>query len=426
MGDIRYIGSEIGEHIGSEIGELNSDNNEESIPYPKLLVLGNQVPHLRSPSAIQLYRLFADWPPDRLLAVGPNYHPEAERLRCGYVAWPDPYERLERTRLRKVVRSIRHGVGLSAFSGRLENILRRFRPDIVVTLMESHIYYSGAFAFASRRNLPFVLLIHDVPDIFEFDFQPAGAIRKLRDGAIYRGASLRLLVSEEMRLELERRYGPAGGAAMVLPVLSSEIDDLSSARARKRAEGDPFVIGYCGSLGTRYSGLLKDVASELRDLPIQLNVYSFDAPAWCDGRASHYRGALAMRELWATVCKECDALLLPLTADTPHDAQMVRYSFPSKLPEYLRLGLPVIAAVPAYSAVAKWTRRFDGPFLMAEPDAASIVRAASELACSEELCRLFGIRAKRLYNEQFNPAVVRTRFRREMMHMARSRAFRRT
>jgi len=417
---------EYARYVGSEIAELGSDNKEESILYPKVLILGNQVPHLRSPSAIQLYRLFADWPPDHLLAVGPNYHPEAERLRCAYIEWPDPYERLERTRFRKFVRSIRHIVGLSAFSRRrIEKTLVRFRPDVVITLMESHIYYSAAFAFASRMKLPFVLLVHDIPDIFEFDFPPGRAIRRLRDCAIYRRASLCLLVSEELRLELERRYRRAGGAAMVLPVLSSENDDLPSAPTRKRTQGDPFVVGYCGSLGTRYSELLKDVAAKLRGLPIQLHVYSFDAPAWCDGRASHYRGALSMAELWATVIKECDALLLPLTADTPRDEEMVRYSFPSKLPEYLRIGLPVIAAVPPYSAVAKWADRFESPLFVTAPDAASIVNVASQLASSEELSRSFGTKAKRVYNEQFSPTTARTMFRREMIRVAHSRVLRR-
>ena len=74
---------------GGEIAASVPDNREP-VFFPKVLIHGNQVPHLGSPSAIVLYRLFENWPANRLLAIGPEYHAEATRLRCRYETWNDP------------------------------------------------------------------------------------------------------------------------------------------------------------------------------------------------------------------------------------------------------------------------------------------------------------------------------------------------
>src|SRR5262245_53886027 len=130
--------------------------------FPHVLVLGNQVPHLGSPSAIQLYSLFLDWPADRLLAIGPDYHPYATRLACRYETWTGPWEGLDRTRFSRWVRTFRVAANLSAFDEhQLFMKLGEFRPDIVVSLMEFQRFYAGAWRFARVARKPFVLLVHD-------------------------------------------------------------------------------------------------------------------------------------------------------------------------------------------------------------------------------------------------------------------------
>ena len=121
-----------------------------AIFFPKVLILGNQVPHLGSASAILLYRLFQDWPANRLLAIGPEYQKDASRLECRYESWNDPWERVERTRFKKWVRTLRVSANLSAFDERqLFAKLGEFRPDIVVSLMEFQRFYAGAQRFGT-------------------------------------------------------------------------------------------------------------------------------------------------------------------------------------------------------------------------------------------------------------------------------------
>jgi hypothetical protein len=375
--------------------------------FPHVLVLGNQVPHLGSPSAIQLYSLFLDWPADRLLAIGPDYHPYATRLACRYETWTDPWERLERTRFSRWVRTFRVAANLSAFDEhQLFMKLGEFRPDIVVSLMEFQRFYAGAWRFAQVARKPFVLLVHDLPESFEAHFAAANVSQRRCDRAVYRGAALRLPVSEPMETELFKRYGARG--TVFLPIA---VSDRADAPVSRSVVDRPLTVGYAGSLGSRYDAVLRPLAAALDGSAIRLNVYSHSAPAWPVGKNTFYRGSFESKVLWTKVQAECDALLIAVGSANATDAAMNSTSFPSKLPEYLRLGLPVIMAAPEYSAVRQWAARHKDVFLLAPPEPAVICGQLSGLAGNRDLGARAGAAARRLYEREFHPTTVRERFR---------------
>lgn len=216
-----------------------------AIFFPKVLILGNQVPHLGSASAILLYRLFQDWPANRLLAIGPEYQKDASRLECRYESWNDPWEQVERTRFKKWVRTLRVSANLSAFDERqLFAKLGEFRPDIVVSLMEFQRFYAGAQRFAQILGRPFVLLVHDVPESFELHFRVANRFQFLTDRAVYRAATVRLPISGAMERHLFERYGVSG---IVLPPIPSSDSQPYQTNNEVRS-GKLFVVGYAGAL----------------------------------------------------------------------------------------------------------------------------------------------------------------------------------
>jgi glycosyltransferase involved in cell wall biosynthesis len=392
---------------GGEIAASVPDNREP-VFFPKVLIHGNQVPHLGSPSAIVLYRLFENWPANRLLAIGPEYHAEATRLRCRYETWNDPWERVERTRFKKSVRTFRVIVGLSAFDRRqLFAKLGEFRPDVVVSLMEFQRFYAGAWRFAQALDRPLVLLVHDLAESFEMHFAVANVAQRRRDRAIYRGAKLRLPISDPMEKILFERYGAHG--TVLLPIPSS---DPVNARTSPPAVTDVFVVGYAGSLDSRYEAILRPLAAALDGGRIRLYIYSRSAPSWPMGANTIYRGHFVEPEdLWLRVQAECNALLFAFGPLDARDEGIIRYSFPSKVTEYLRLGLPVVMAAPDYSAVWQWAIARENSFLLAPPDPAAILRQLLRLQGDPDLCARLGWAARRLYEQEFEPTKMRERFR---------------
>jgi glycosyltransferase involved in cell wall biosynthesis len=387
--------------------------------FPRVLVLGNQIPHLGSPSAILLYRMFLDWPADRLLAIGPDYHPDATRLACRYEAWVDPWERLERTRFSRWVRTFRTFCNLTALDeSQISAKLGAFQPDIVVSLMEFQRFYAGAWQFAKALDRPLVLLVHDLPESFEIHFAVANASQRRRDCAIYRAAALRLPVSDAMERGLFQRYGAHG--TVLLPIPSS--DPVNVHVARPAATDRLFVVGYAGSLGSRYDAILRPLAAALDGGSIRLNIYSRSAPAWPMGANTIYRGYFEPEALWSQVEAECDALLFAFGRLDARDEGIIRYSFPSKLPEYLRLGLPVLVAAPNYSGVWQWAKAHENCFLFAQPNLESIRAQLSRLNTDLGMRERLGAAARQLYDRHFEPAAMRERFRRLLVDVSRPAA----
>jgi len=76
-----------------------SGTRKEQQRAAKILILSDQIPHSVSAGNIQLLRLFADYPSDHIVAVGPPVPAGAKTLACRYVGWEPPFTRLNHTRL---------------------------------------------------------------------------------------------------------------------------------------------------------------------------------------------------------------------------------------------------------------------------------------------------------------------------------------
>jgi glycosyltransferase involved in cell wall biosynthesis len=61
-------------------------------------------------------------------------------------------------------------------------------------------------------------------------------------------------------------------------------------------------------------------------------------------------------EAWAVIQRDCDAVWLPYPNPAGEMERLYRHHFPSKLPEYLALGLPVLVTGPAYATGVRWAR----------------------------------------------------------------------
>jgi glycosyltransferase involved in cell wall biosynthesis len=125
-----------------------------------------------------------------------------------------------------------------------------------------------------------------------------------------------------------------------------------AASATLRTPGT-LTIGYAGSLAYGYGAGLCELLPALETSHARLCLYT-DQRLPQESPFVEYRGrGKTPEETWSRVQGECDAVVLAYAWDEAYRS-LYETHFPSKLPEYLALGLPVLIAGPPDAAGVRW------------------------------------------------------------------------
>ena len=122
----------------------------------------------------------------------------------------------------------------------------------------------------------------------------------------------------------------------------------------------PLTLGYAGSLAYGYGEALVALIPVLREVgarilistprpPEKLNelLEANDVVEWMPHRAD-------INEMWRTMQERADVMILPYSNPAgPHEL-LYRTHFPSKLTEYLALGMPVIVSGPEFATGVRY------------------------------------------------------------------------
>jgi len=83
--------------------------------------------------------------------------------------------------------------------------------------------------------------------------------------------------------------------------------------------------------------------------------------------------------------KSADILFLPLSF-TWKSPEIIKTAVPSKMPEYLAAGRPILVHAPDYSYVAQYARSEQFAVVVDKPDCNKLREVISDLICDEKLC----------------------------------------
>lgn len=122
----------------------------------------------------------------------------------------------------------------------------------------------------------------------------------------------------------------------------------------------PLTLGYAGSLAYGYGEALVDLIPVLREAGARILISTprppeklkalleaTDVVEWMAHRAD-------INEMWWTMQERADVMILPYSNPAgPHEL-LYRTHFPSKLTEYLALGMPVIVSGPRFATGVRW------------------------------------------------------------------------
>jgi glycosyltransferase involved in cell wall biosynthesis len=337
---------------------------------PRVLILSDEAPQTGTAGGLLLHRLFADYPADRLRVLTHHIPPVGDPLPgVAYRPMPLCWTRLERSRFHRWKRSLRAlGLVPQPPAAVLDQLMDGFQAQVVLCVMQHAAYYDAAHRYAALKSLPLVTVVHDVNEEFEPVFSWAARAARRRDGAFYRFARRRLCVCPEMERLCAAWYGAPGSVLYPNrdPGLNTRPLDLSGKLRRPPA----LTLGFAGNLNYGYGEGILQMLPALRGEGARLIIYSrppagaaeplLDADDVCE-----FRGFVPSGEAWAGLKNDCDALWLPYPDLGGRMERLYRHHFPSKLPEYLALGMPVIVTGPAYATGVRWARRNLGSELCA-------------------------------------------------------------
>jgi hypothetical protein len=313
---------------------------------PYLCVISQVIPHSEGAGSILLLRLLETWPQDRLAVYGPPVPSRATVLSCGYHQFQPSVQRIQFSRFAPLapLLSLLLPPGLSS--------LDLPRDALVLSVMQSSMYYRAAWAVARRNSLPLALIIYDDPEEIESVRWWTKPFVRHFNRQVYAAAKVRFCVSPQMSVALERRYGVKGEVLYPNRCRRIVARPLELTSHLRRQNG--FVLGYVGNLAYGYGEGLEQLLPVFRKQGIILRIYSLHAPRFADRTSVEYAGQQDLDELWSHVQKECDAVILSYSGPEHGHEKLYRTHFPSKLPEYLALGMPVLISGPSYATGVQW------------------------------------------------------------------------
>jgi glycosyltransferase involved in cell wall biosynthesis len=346
----------------------------------------------------------------KLFVVGPKAHANAALLNCSYRELRMPLRRLETSRFSMHKRSLQ-ALGLIPLPShrKVLRLLGSFRPEVIVCVMQNTPFMCLAERTARRLGVPLVLIVHDLNEEFEKVYPWAKKALFATNCRVYRSAARRLCVSPEMAEYLEKRYGVPGEvmypnrseelqtrAAELSLTLRAAADQKTKRPKDQKTENIPnteslgatdslpatsnplqasaaLTLGYAGSLAYGYGEELVKLIDVLREVGARIRMFS-PKPSGILDALNHatdvveicgYRPAL---EAWGEIQQTCDAVILPYSNPAGKYESLYRTHFPSKLTEYLALGMPVIVSGPEFATGVKWAQGADQEVRGEEPE----------------------------------------------------------
>ena len=231
-------------------------------------------------------------------------------------------------------------------------------------------------------------------------------------------ASVLLSISDYMAQEYKNRYGK-DFITFHNPI---EIEFWKSYQRKTYKLNEAPVLLYAGRIGPGIQSSLEtialavDMANTELDKPVQFILQTELKPEWVEKyKCVKHKSLVAYKEL-PKVFAEADLLILPY--DFSDDSvKFIKYSMPTKAPEYMMSGTPIIVYAPEVTAIVKDAEKNKWAKLVTENNAAALAGAVKHLCINENEREQIALNAISIAENKFNSVNVRNRFRETISSM---------
>jgi len=333
--------------------------HRSAAPLPRLLYLGDVPVESSYHGSVLLYRLFANYPTDKLLVIETDLARSLPERRLPDVQYRRQRlfgGRLSRTRFSKI-----YSVFLMWRARyRVRQVCRslgEFRPEAVISVAHGYHWITAA-RLAKHLHVPFHLVVHDHPS--QVTTLPSSLRRflELAFGVAYKQAATRFCVSPYMEAEYGARYGVPG--SILYPSR-----DRDCPKWEAPPERDPHTrrlkVAFAGTINSGgYARLLRLLAGYLQS-DDTLALFGPHTPEsvkrWnLEAENVQLAGLLSPSDLIERLRSEFDVLFVPMSFEVAGHAVNMRLGFPSKIADYAATGVPMLICGPEYCSAVRWAR----------------------------------------------------------------------
>jgi glycosyltransferase involved in cell wall biosynthesis len=296
------------------------------------------------------------------------------------------------------------------------NWLDEYNPDIIYDQASSR--NSILFCIAVQSYLKKPLIFHMMDD-WPSTINQEGLFKKYWQRKIdheFRNlldqATILMSISEEMANEYKNRYNKDF-------ITFHNTIDLNFWKKYQRKEYDltesPTVM-YAGRIGLGIDSSLKLIAKALQGINAELNMsikfilQTQEKPSWIKNYKNVIHTGFVAYDDLPRVFSESDFLLLPYDF-TPASIKYIQFSMPTKAPEFMITGTPIILFAPEVTAVVKYAKKYNWAEVITKNDINVVVKSIKQLIEKKELRQQYALNAIKIAEKNHNSIKVTNEFK---------------
>jgi glycosyltransferase involved in cell wall biosynthesis len=234
--------------------------------------------------------------------------------------------------------------------------------------------------------------------------------RELR--ALLDKSTILLSISHDMAEEYKNRYGK-NFITFHNPI---EIDFWKSHQRKNYELGTTPSILYAGRIGPGIETSLETIAKAIEQVNMQFRrsvkfiLQTKDKPLWVDTYNCVTHKAMVPYNELPRVFAEADFLYLPYDFSA-ESIRFIKYSMPTKAPEYMISGTPVIMFGPGETALMKDGQRNNWAKVVTENNVEALAEAINTLITKDTLRKELAENAIRIAETNYNSVKIRNEFK---------------
>ena len=309
-----------------------------------------------------------------------------------------------------------HLVNKTVLSKDFCNWLDLYKPDVIYDQNASRAGILFCISVQSYLNKPLIFhMMDDWPVIISMNGlfknywkrKIDQEFRKLLDIS-----TVLMSISDEMAKEYKLRYDKDF-------VTFHNTIDLQFWRKYQRksyeCDENPTVL-YAGRIGLGIEKSLELVAKSIERLNNELNLsvkftlQTNTKPAWVDCYKNVFHSEYIDYNDLPKVLSQSDILLIPYDF-SPTAIKFIKFSMPTKAPEYMISGSPIIVFAPAETAIAKYAKKYNWAKVITEDNPLDVSEGIKQLILDKFQRRRYAQNAVKLAVKNHNAIDVTNKFR---------------
>ena len=312
---------------------------------------------------------------------------------------------------------LNHGLSKISLSDDFCEWLHNFKPDIIYAQGQDR--QRILFALLLENYLKKPLIFHMMDD-WPSSISNKGPLKNFWKKKIDRElrilldkASLLMGISDAMATEYKRRYDK-NFITFHNPLNLSFWKEYQKTNYEL---GTPVSILYAGRIGLGVQSSLEITAKAIQlvneqfHTSIKFILQTSEKPIWSHNYSCIEHKDMVSYNQLPRIFSEADFLLLPYDFSN-ESLQYIQYSMPTKAPEYMMSGTPVILFAPESTAVVKYAAEYTWAKIVTKIKTEELVRAIIDLVQNKSLRERVGQKAKMVAEEKHNSTNVSNEFKR--------------